>query len=266
MSLRQQCVPARIAVYNAPAPIDQQHGRANPIKSVGESRSLARLVIDCLADQNRAAQVRNDELQAASALTIGRPVALVTEHPNQGGAGRGLVQRRDHAVHESLRSHPLTVEARAKYVLWRDEITNCNRLAYLSEELAHRVRVHLDVLLEVQLDIVRIQTAVLVVGATALVGGVLPTEHRRLTTDKRSDPAEHRRPQRCIKGRVVNIAHKRRKVFIISHRHLPPLRRPCDQSARRARNTCDHRTLNLDWACKYSDSFETDGPEVNPAP
>ena len=93
--------------------------------------------------------MRNYEPQAASRLLIGGAVALVSENSNQGRTRPRLVERGDHAVHKSLRAHPLCVKGRLENLVGRDEIGNCDRFSDFCEELASRKRVDLDILVEI---------------------------------------------------------------------------------------------------------------------
>jgi hypothetical protein len=62
---------------------------------------------------------------------------------------------------------------------------------------------------------------VLLVGAAALVNLVLPTKHDRLAADERPDPGERLGPERCVNGRIVDVADQRRELFAVSHGIFP---------------------------------------------
>ena len=164
--------------------------------------------------------MRNDEPQPASRFVIGRAMPLVAEDSYQCSAGRRLVERGDQAVHKTLRPHPFRVKAGVENLLGRNQIGDCNRLPDLCEELTGRIGIEPDVVFEVQLHIVRIEASVLVIGAAAPVGCILPAKHRRLPADERPDLSKRGGPPRWVEHRVVDVANERGELLRLSHCRL----------------------------------------------
>ena len=70
-----------------PAGVDQEQAGADAVEGIGECGRFGGLEIDQLADQHRAANVRDDQAHAPAHLVVDDAIPLVTEDAEKGDAG-----------------------------------------------------------------------------------------------------------------------------------------------------------------------------------
>ncbi len=83
---------AALAWTRRPAGIDEAHARAQPVQGIGQRRALGGLEIEHSGDQNRAADVGDDQAHALAHLVIDDAIALVAKHSEHRHAGGRLVE------------------------------------------------------------------------------------------------------------------------------------------------------------------------------
>ena len=114
---------------------------------------------------------------------VGRAVVLVAKHAEHGHAGRRPVEDAADEVDEPLRLRPFPVETRLDEFLVRDHVRRRQRLADARQELAGVGGIELQVRLEIEALVVRID-AVVVDDGSGPAGRVLGEERSRRTADE----------------------------------------------------------------------------------
>ena len=107
-AIGQHGVAARIGVDDASARIDDEHAGSNSIQSIREARRLHCPEIDYLADECRAANVRNDQSHAPTHLAVDDTVALTANDGKNHRGGDRLFEIRERAIQKPCgRNHSL---------------------------------------------------------------------------------------------------------------------------------------------------------------
>ena len=92
LGLGQHGLTRGIGAHDAAARIEQQHASADAVERVGKGRGFRGLLLDHLADERGAANVRHDQSHAPARFTVDEAVARVAKDHEGGPARRRLVQ------------------------------------------------------------------------------------------------------------------------------------------------------------------------------
>ena len=92
--------------------IDETHAGTETIERVGERRSLRGLQIERSSDQNRPADMGNDQPHPAPCFVIDDAVPLTAKDAEHGYAGCRFVENGIDAIDEALRPRPFPIKTR----------------------------------------------------------------------------------------------------------------------------------------------------------
>ena len=109
----QERAAGGIGVEQPSARSDQKYAGAHGVEHVGEGRCLGGSVIDRLADQHGAADVRGEQRGAPPHLVIDEAGAFVAHDAEDRAARRRLVDDHVRRVAETLGPHPFLIESPA---------------------------------------------------------------------------------------------------------------------------------------------------------
>jgi hypothetical protein len=104
--------------------VDEEHAGSQRVQAVGELGCLHLVQIDHLADQEGAADMRGDELEAPTHLVVDEAVAQVPKLQRDSATCCRFFHDGEQAVGESLRSQPLLGEACPAEFLAQEEVGN----------------------------------------------------------------------------------------------------------------------------------------------
>src|SRR5205085_4377067 len=104
-------VACGVGMNDAAAGIDETHAHAETIERVRERRSLRCLQIKHSSDQNRPADMRNDQPHPMPCFVINHAVSLTAEDTEQGCAGCRFVENGTDEIDETLRPHPFPIKS-----------------------------------------------------------------------------------------------------------------------------------------------------------
>src|SRR5439155_544877 len=189
---------------------------ANPVEGVAECCCLHCRVVNQLADEYRAAHVRDYQSQAISRLVVRHAAFAVTHEAQLHKICSRLVEAGLHHVDNALRLRPLSVETCFdKPAVWEKIGRGCNH-ADVAEKHRCRCGIELCVMLRVQLNVIRLDTK-----CVDDLGGSDHSAPPQQCTPMRDDElrrlADHPAPQRLVEDCVVDIADQRGNVFWVGH-------------------------------------------------
>src|SRR5690606_4029545 len=112
VSLLQHGDAGRIGVDDAAGRIDEEHGRGQTVERVGQSVGLGARVVDDLADQDRAPNMRDKQAHAGPRRLVNEAVALMTEDAEHHRTRPRLLDWGGDEIDYADRRGPLPVESR----------------------------------------------------------------------------------------------------------------------------------------------------------
>jgi hypothetical protein len=127
--------PGSVGVNDTPVLIDEIQAGVEPIERIGECPGLRNLLIEQPGNDDRAANVRNDQAHAVTRFVIDEAVALMAEDPEHGDAGGRFVENRAHEVDEALRPGPFLIKCGLGELVVRHQIGGRDRLFDLGEKV-----------------------------------------------------------------------------------------------------------------------------------
>jgi hypothetical protein len=104
--------------------VDDEHGGCQRVERVSECCGLDLMTVDDVADQKRAADVRDDEAEPLPKFVIREAIGDVTHHRENGTTGRRFLNVGKNDVDETLRHYPFARELRSAEILVRQAIGN----------------------------------------------------------------------------------------------------------------------------------------------
>ncbi len=120
---------------DTPALIDEIQAGVKPIERIGECPGLRNLQIEQSGNDDRAANVRNDQPHAMTRFVIDEAVALVAEDPEHGNAGGRFVENGADEVDKALGPSPFLIKSGLGEFIVRHQIGSRDRLFDLGEKV-----------------------------------------------------------------------------------------------------------------------------------
>ena len=207
--LGKHCGPARVGEDDRAPLVDEEDAGGKPVERIGKRRRFQLVQAEDLPDQDRAPEVRRQQLHAPDRFVVDETLADIAADRNRGHARRGPVERRGNQIRVALRRQPLLEKARRAQFLVGHQLRSGEDLARLHHHQMREDRIDLGVFLEIEAGIFLVVAPAEEEAAVAV--DVMEIHDRRDAADEAGRRFEDGGPNVRIERGVVDFADQCRE-------------------------------------------------------